>query len=162
MGIQDHLTCLLQNLYTGQKATMDWFKIGKGLGQSCILSPCLFNLYAKYIMWNAGLDKAQAKSKIAGRNISNFRYVDNTRKWRGTKEPLDEVETGEWKSWLKSQHSKNKDHGIQSHHFMANRCGNNGNSDRLLFSWAPKSLQMVSAAMELKDACSLEEKLWPT
>ena len=77
------------------------------------------------------------------------------RKGRGTKEPLDETERGECKSWLKTQHSKNKDHGNQSHHFMASRWGD---SERLLFSWAPKSLQMVTAAMKLKDACSLEEK----
>ena len=69
------------------------------------------------------------------------------------------VERGEGKSWLKTQHSKNKDHGIQSHHFMANRWGNNGNSDRLYSSGAPKSLQMVTTAMKLKDACSLEESL---
>ena len=73
------------------------------------------------------------------------------RKWRGTKEPLDEGERGEWHSWLKTQHSKNEDHGIQSHHFMANRWGKNGNSDRL-FSWAPKSMQMVTVAMKLKYA----------
>ena len=87
------------------------------------------------------------------------------------KEPLDEGEKRQWKDWLKTQHPKNKDHSIKSHHFIANRWGNNGNSDRL-FSWAPKSLQMVTAAMKLKDTwkkkkkkkdtCSLEEKLWPT
>ena len=78
------------------------------------------------------------------------------RKKRGTKEPLDESERGEWTSWLKTQHSENEGHGIWSHHFMANRWGNNGNSDRLYL--APKSLQMVTAAMILKDAYSLEEK----
>ena len=85
MGIPDHLTCLLRNLYAGQKATVrtghgttDWFQIGKGVCQGCILSPCLFNLYAKYIMRNAGLDEAQAGIKISGRNISNFRYSDDT------------------------------------------------------------------------------------
>ena len=83
------------------------------------------------------------------------------RKWKGTKEFLDESEREEWKSWLKTQHSKNSDRGIWSHHFMANRWGNNGKSDRL-FSWAPKLLQMVAAAMKLKAACSLEEKLWPS
>ena len=83
------------------------------------------------------------------------------RKWRKTEELLGESEREEWKSWLKAQHSKNEDHGIQSHHFMANRWGNNENSETL-FSWAPKSLQMVTAAMKLKDACSLEEKLWPS
>ena len=82
------------------------------------------------------------------------------RKWRGTKKPLDESERGEWKSWLKAQHSENEDHGIWSHHFMPNRWGNSGNSVRLYFGGAPKSLQMVTAAMKLKDAYSLEGKLW--
>ena len=85
MGIPDHLTCLLRNLYAGQEATVrtghgttDWFQIGKGLYQSCILSPCLFKLYAEYIMRNAGLEEAQAGIKIAERNINNLRYeVDN-------------------------------------------------------------------------------------
>ena len=81
--------------------------------------------------------------------------------WRGTKEPLDEGERGEWKTWLKTQCSKNKDHGIQSHYFMANRRGKSGSS-AISFSWAPKSLWMVVAAMKLKDACSLEGKLWQT
>ena len=82
MGIPDHLICLLRNLYTGQEATVrtghgttDWFQIGKGVCQGCILSPCLFNLYAEYIMRNAGLEEAQAGIKIAGRNISNLRYA---------------------------------------------------------------------------------------
>ena len=85
MGIPDHLTCLLRNLYAGQEATSrtghgttDWFQIGKGVHQGCILSPCLFNVYAEYIMWNAGLDETQAGIKIAGRNINNFRYTDDT------------------------------------------------------------------------------------
>ena len=78
---------------------------------------------------------------------------------RNSKGTPDESESGEWKSGLKAQHSENKDHGIQSHHFMANRWGNNGNSGRLYFRGTPKSLQMVTAAMKLKDACSLEEKL---
>ena len=110
-------------------------------------------------MRNAGLDEAQAGIKIAGRNINNLRYG---RKWRRTKETLDESERGDWKSWLKIQHSENKDHGIQCHHFMANRWGNNGNSGRLYFGGASKSVQMLTAAMKLKDACSLEGKLWPT
>ena len=79
-------------------------------------------------------------------------------KVKRTREPLDEDEREERKSWLKTQHSKNKDHGIQSQHFMAKRWGNNGNSKRLS-SWAPKSLQMLTAAMKLKHTCSLEEKL---
>ena len=85
MGIPDHLTSLLRNLYTGQEATVrtghkttDWFKIGKGVRQDCILSLCLFNLYAEYIMRNAGLEEAQAGIKIAGRNINNLRYADDT------------------------------------------------------------------------------------
>ena len=84
MGISDHLTCLLRNLYAGQESTVrtghgtDRFQIGKGVHQSCILSPCLFNLYAEYIMRNAGLDEAQAGIKIAGRNINNLRYTDDT------------------------------------------------------------------------------------
>jgi len=85
MGIPDHLTCLLRNLYAGQEATvtskhgkMDWFQIGKGVCQGCILSPCLFNLYAEYIVRNAGLGEAQAGIKIAGRNINNLRYADDT------------------------------------------------------------------------------------
>ena len=85
MGLPDHLTCLLKNLYAGQEAivrtrhgTMDWFKIRKGVCQGCILSPCLFNLYAEYIVRNAGLDEAQAGIKIARRNINNLRYADDT------------------------------------------------------------------------------------
>ena len=85
MGMPDHLTCLLRNLYAGQEATdrtghgtTDWFPIAKGIRQGCILSPCLFNVYAEYIMRNAGLEEAQAGIKIAGRNISNLRYADNT------------------------------------------------------------------------------------
>ena len=84
MRIPDHLTCLLRNLYAGQEATVrtgpgttDWFQIGKGVCQGCILSPCLFNLYAEYIMRNAGLDEAQARIKIAGRNINNPKYTDD-------------------------------------------------------------------------------------
>ena len=85
MGIPDHLTCLLRNLCAGQEATVrtghgttDWFQIGKGVRQGCILSPCLFNLYAEYIMRNAGLEEAQAGIKIAGRNINNLRHADDT------------------------------------------------------------------------------------
>ena len=85
MGIPDHLTCLLRNLYAGQEATvrtghgtMDWFQTGKGVHQGYILSPCLFNLYAEYIMQNARLDEAQARIKIDGRNINNLRYTDDS------------------------------------------------------------------------------------
>ena len=85
MGIPDHLSCLLRNLYAGQEATVrmghgttDWFQIGKGVRQGCILSLCLFNLHAEYIMRNTGLDEAQAGIKIAGRNVNNLRYADDT------------------------------------------------------------------------------------
>ena len=85
MGITDHLTCLLRNLYAGQETTVrtghgktDWFQIGKGVCQGCILSPCLFNLYAEYIMRNVGLEETQAGIKIAGRTINNLRYADDT------------------------------------------------------------------------------------
>ena len=85
MGTPDHLTCLLRNLYAGQEATVRtghvttyWIQIGKGVCQGCILSPCLFNLYAEYIMWNAGLDEVQAGIKIARKNINNLRYADHT------------------------------------------------------------------------------------
>ena len=95
MGILDHLICLLRNLYAGQEATVrtkhgttDWFQIGKGIHQGCILSPCLFNLYAEYIMRNARLDEAQAGIKTAGRNISNFRYAYNTTLMAESKEEL--------------------------------------------------------------------------
>ena len=95
MGIPDHLTCLLRNLYAGQEVTVrtrhrttDWFQIGKVLGQGCILSPCLFNLPADYIMRNAGLDEAQTGIKIAGRNINNLRYADDTTLMAESKEEL--------------------------------------------------------------------------
>ena len=114
LGIPDYLTCLLRNEYAGQEvtvrtehATIDWFQIGKRVCQVCTLSPCLFNLYAEYIIQNARLDEAQAGIKIAGRNI---RYADETtygKKQRRTKEPLDESEKGEWQSWFKTQHSEN-------------------------------------------------------
>ena len=92
MGIPDHLTCLLRNLYAGQEATVrtghgttNWFQIGKRVCQGCIFSPCLFNLYAEYIMRNSGLGEAQAGIKIAGRNINNLRYADDTTLWQKVK-----------------------------------------------------------------------------
>ena len=92
MGIPDHLTCLLRNLYAGQEATVwtghgttDWFQIGKGVRQGCVLSLCLFNLYAEYIMRNAGLEGAQPGIKIARRNINNVRYSDDTTLWQKVK-----------------------------------------------------------------------------
>ena len=113
MGIPDHLTCFLRNLYAGQEATvrtghgtMDWFQIGKGVCQGCILSPCLFNFHAEYIMQNAGLDEAQAGIKIAGRNISNLRYADDTSLMAESEEELKsllmQVKEESGKSWLKA------------------------------------------------------------
>ena len=138
MGIPDHLTCLLRNLYAGQEATVrtahgttDWFQIGKGVRQGCILPPCLFNFYAEYIMRNAGLGETQAGIKIARRNINNLRCADDTTLMAESEEELKsllmkgKVESG--KSWLKAQHSEHEDHDIWSHHFM----GNSGNSVRL-------------------------------
>ena len=134
MGIPDHLTCLLRNLYAGQEATgrtghgtTDWFQIGKGVHQGCVLSPCLFNLYAEYIMRNATLEETQAGIKIARRNINNLRYEDDT---TFTAEGEKELKSLLMK--VKAQHSEN-DHGIWSHHFIGNRWGNSGNSVRFYF-----------------------------
>ena len=139
MVIPDHPTCLWRNLYADQEATIrtrhgiiDWFKTGKGVLQGCILTPCLFNLYVEYakcqagwiIIWNQDCWKKYKQPQVCRW------YRPNGRKWRGVKEPLDEGETGEWKSWLKTQHQKTK---IRSHHFMANRWGKNGNDDRFYF-----------------------------
>ena len=118
MGIPDQLTCLLRNLYADQEATVrtghgtiDWFKIRKGVCQGCILSPCLFNLHAEYIMRNAGLDEAQAGIKIVWRNINNLRYADDTTLMAKSEEELKSLlmklkEESE-KRWLETQHSKN-------------------------------------------------------
>ena len=119
-------------LHAGQEAavrtehgTADGFQIGKGVCQGCILSPCLFNLYAEYIMRNAGLEETQAGIKIAGRNLNHLRYADDTTLMAESeeelKQPLDEVKEESEKVKLKGQHSENEDHGIWSHHFMGNR-----------------------------------------
>ena len=118
MGIPDHLTCLLRNLYAVQEAavrtgygTTDWFQIGKGVRQGWILSPCLFNFYAEYIMRNAGLEETQAGIKIAGRNINNLKYADDTTLMAESEEEVKSLlmksESGKLKSWLKAQHSEN-------------------------------------------------------
>ena len=143
MGILDHLTCLLRNLYAGQEAkartvheTADWFQIGKGVRQGCILSLSLFNLCAEYITRNTGLEETQAGIKTARRNINNLRYADDTTLRAESEEELKSLlmkVKGEWKSWPKAQHSENENHGIWSHHFMGNRWGNSGNSVRLYF-----------------------------
>ena len=138
MGIPDHLICLLRNLNAGQEAAVrteygptDWFQIGKQVHQGCILSPCLFNLYAEYIIRNAGLQEAQAGIKIAWKNINNLRYADDTTLKAKSEEELKsllvKVKEESEKIGLKLTIQKT-DHGIWSHHFMANRWGNNGNS----------------------------------
>ena len=130
-GKPDHLTGLLRNLYAGQEATVrtghgptDWFQIGKGVRQACILSPCLFNLYAEYIMRNAGLDEAQAGIKIAGRNIENLRYADDTTLMAESEEEmrsfLMKVKEESEKVGLKLNIQKTKIR-VHFHHFMANR-----------------------------------------
>ena len=168
MGIPDYLTCLQRNLYAGQEATArtvhgttDWFQIRKGVCQGCILSPCLFNFYAECIMQNAGLDEAQAGIKIAGRNINNLRYADDTTLIAKSKENLKRllrVKEGGEKVGLK--------HNIKKTKIMASgpitswqMDGETMETVTDLFSWAPKSLQMGTVAMKLKDICSLEEKL---
>ena len=157
MGIPDHLTCLLRNLDAGQEATVrtghgtDWFQIGKGIHQGCILSPCLFNLYAEYIMRNTGLDEAQAGIKIARRNINNLRYADDITLIAESEEEL--------KSLLMKVKEESEKVGlklnIQKTKIMASGPitsweidGETVETVRLLFLGAPKSLQMMTAAMK--------------
>jgi len=161
MGIPDHLTFLLRNLYAGQEATVrtghgttDWFQIGKGGCQGCISSTCLFNLYAEYIMRNARVDEVQAGIKIAGRNINNLRYADDTTLMAKSEEEL--------KSLLMKVKEESEKVGlklnIQKTKIMASGPisswqidGKQWKQCQTLFFWAPKSLQMVIAAMKLKD-----------
>ena len=159
----------LRNLYAGQEATVrtghgttDWFQIGKGLCQGCVLSPCLFNLYAEYIMRNAGLEEAQAGIKISARNSNNLRYADDITLMEESEEEL--------KSFLMKAKEESEKVGlklkIQKMKIMALGPIPSWKIDRETmetvrdFLWgAQKPLQMVTAAMKLKDACSLEEKL---
>ena len=140
MGIPDHLTCLLRNLYADQEATVrtghgttDWFQIGKGIC-SCIFSPCLFNLYAEYIIWNAKLDDSQAGIKIAGRNINNLKYADDSTLMAESEEELKSllmrVKESE-KAGLKVNIKKAKIIVSGPITYMANRRGKGGSSDRL-------------------------------
>ena len=157
MGIPDHLTCLLRNLYAGQEATVrtghgiDWFQIGKGVHQGCILPPCLFNLYAKYIMRSAVLDEAQAEIKIAGRNINNIRYADDTTLMVESKEELNsllmKVKEESEKVGLKLNIQKTKITAC-SPITSLQIDGETEETVTDFISWAPKSLQMVIAAMK--------------
>ena len=178
MGIPDHLTCLLRNLYAGQEATVrtghgttDWFQIGKGVCQGCILLPCLFNFYAEYIMRNAGLEETQAGFKIAGRNINNLKYADDTTLMAESEEFLMKVKEESEEAGLKLNVHKMKIMAsslITSWQIGPITSWQTGpitswQTDRetveTVFSWVPKSLQMMTAAMKLQDSCSLEEKL---
>ena len=171
MGITDHLTCLLRNLYAGQEATVrtghgttDWFQIGKGICQGCILSPCLFNFYAEYIMRNAGLDEAQAEIKIARRNLNNLRYADDTTLMAESEEELKSLlmkvkEESEKVGKLNIQKTKIMASGPITSWEIDGETVETVSDFIYLFFLAPKSLQMVTAAIKLKDTCSLEEKL---
>ena len=164
-----HLTCLLRNLYAGQEATVrtghgktDWFQIGKGVRQGYILSPCLFNLYAEYIMRNAGLEEAQAGIKITGRNINNLRYADDTTLIAESEEELTsllmKVKEECEKVGLKLNIQKTEI--ITSGPITSWQIdGETVETVTDFIFGAPKSLQMMTAAMKLKDACSLEERL---
>ena len=171
MEIPNHLTGLLRNLYTGQEATvrtghgtMDWFKIEKRVHQGCILSPCLFNFYAEYIMQNAGLAESQAGIKTARRNSNNFRYVVDTilmaESEKELKYLLTRVKEESERAGLKLniQTVKIKTSGPMTSWQID---GETMETVRnfFVFFFVSKSLQMVTAAMKLKDTCSLEEKL---
>ena len=169
MGIPDHLTCLLRNLYVGQEATVktghrttDRFQIVKGVHQGCILSPFLFNLYAEYIMRNAGLEETQAGIKIARGNIKNLRYADDTTLMAESEEELKSLLMKVTEESEKVALKLN----IQKTKIMASGPiiswqidGETMETVRDFSILAPKSLQMVTTAMKLKDTCSLEEKL---
>ena len=168
MGILGHLTCLVRNLYVSQEAavrtghgTTDWFQIGKGVRQSCILLLCSFNLYAEYIMRNARLDEAQAEIKIAGRNLNNLRYADYTTLMAESEEELKsllmKVKEESEKVGLKLNTQKTKI--MASVPITSWQIEKQWKQCQTLFWGAPKSPQMVTAAMKLKDAYSLEGKL---
>ena len=165
MGIPDHLTCLLRNLYSGQVApvrtghgTMDWFQTGKGVRQGYILSPCLFNLYAEYIMQNARLDEAQAGIKIAGRNINNLRYTDDTTLMVESKEELNsllmKVKEESEKAGLKLSFQKTR---IMASGPIISWQIDGGTIETVRdFIFLDSK---ITVAMKLKDICALEGKL---
>ena len=168
MGLPDHLTCLLRNLYAGQEETVrtghgttDWSQIGKGVRQGCILSPCLFDLYAEYIMRNAGLEEAQAGIQIAGRNISNLRYAHDTTLMAESEEELKsllvKVREESEKVGLKLNIQKTKI--LASGPITSRQIDGETMETTTDYIFGPKSLQMMTAAMILKDPCSLEEEL---
>ena len=164
MGIPDHLTCLLRNLYAGQEATVrtghgttDWFQVGKGVCQGCILSPCLFNLCAEYITRNAGLDEAQVGIKIARRNISNLRYTDDATL-------MAEIE--ELKNLLMKVKEESEKVGIKLNikkvKIMASSPISSWQIDGKTMETVTDFIfldSQIIAAMKLKDTCSLEENL---
>ena len=169
MGVSNHLNCLLRNLYAGQEATVrtgygttDWFRIGKGICQGCILSPCLFNLYAVYIMRNAGLEEAQFGIKISRRNINNLRYTDDTIFMAESEEELKsllmKVKEENEKVCLKLNIQKTKimvSNPITSWQIDGDKVETVAD----FIFWASKPLQMLIVAMKLKDTYSLEGKL---
>ena len=160
MGIPDHLTCLLRNIYAGQEATVrtghgttEWFQIGKGVPQGCILLPCLFNFYAEYLMRNAGLEETQAGIKIARRNINNLRYADDTTLMAESEEQLKsllmkvKVESEKVVLKLNIQKTKTMASGpITSWEID----GKTVETVSDFIFWGSKSLQMVTAAMKLR------------
>ena len=157
MGILDHLTCLLRNLYASQEATVrtghgttHWFQIGKGVHQGCILSPCLFNFYAEYIMRNTRLEETQARIKTAGRNINHLRYADDTTLMAESEEELKsllmKVNKESENAGLKLNIKKISHHGIQYHHFMTNRKRKKCKQWQIFFSWAPKPQWTLTAS----------------
>ena len=167
LGMPGHLTCLLRNLHIKkQKLESDMEKrTGSKLEKECFKTPCLFNLYAEYITWTAWLDEAQTGIKIVGRNINNIRYADDTTLMAENEEEL--------KSVLMKVKDKHRNAGLKLNNQKTNIPASSSITSwkievgkwkqwQTLFSWTPKSLWTVTGGMKLKDACSLEEKLWQT